>query len=430
MTDLLSDLKALVAKYDAQPEPIPEPTPDPVPTPVPDPVPQPIPVPIPDPQPVPTPQPNPVPMTPDVTNAAELAAAIAAAKSGDTITLAGGSYGALTITGKAGLTLASADPANPATFSGGTIARSKQITLDGLTIAKPIASADNDWLAGLKIDTCDTVTLTNCAVSNGIAVGGQYDGYSKGYPIQISKSANVAISGGMVSGGHRAIMLVDSDGITVDSCDITGFRAVAIGGGGNNNVTITRNHCYGANPYNWPADDHGDYIHLWTDAARGPATGIVIEGNWLDQGAGLPIMGISLQNTGGHYFVDARVTNNLIRTSNDQGIRFDGVQKIDVSGNTIVSPVPVGNLTVNVGGNPRTMSVGQAKFVVNGAQSGVVERNIWGRMSQSPAGVTIQNNLNTTFAQQAATFANPKGTTRADFVALASGPGAGLGIAP
>lgn len=424
MTDLLSDLKALVAKYDAQPEPIPEPTP------VPDPVPQPIPVPIPDPQPVPTPQPNPVPMTPDVTNPAELNAAIAAAQPGTTITLAGGSYGALTISGKTGLTLASADPANQAMFASGTIARCKLVTLDGIKVALPIASADNDWLAGLKIDTCDGITLSGCDLSNGLAIGGTYDGYSKGYPVYVIKSQNVVLKASRISGGHRAVMLVDSDGITVDGNDITGFRAVAVGGGGCNGVTITGNHCYGANPYNWPAADHGDYIHLWTDKARGPATGIVIEGNWLDQGTGLPIMGISLQNTGGHYFVDARVANNLIRTSNDQGIRFDGVQKIDVSGNTIVSPVPVGNLTVNVGGNPRTMSVGQAKFVVNGAQSGVVERNIWGRMSQNPAGVTIQNNLAMTFAQQAATFANPKGTTRADFVALSTGPGAGLGIAP
>lgn len=435
MTDLLADLKALVAKYDTpapDPVPDPQPVPDPVPapTPVPDPAPAPVPVPDPVPAPTPTPVPTPTPgfPMPDVSTAAELSAAIASAQPGDTITLAGGSYGALSLSGKSGLTLASADPANPASFSSAVLTRCNGVTLDGIMVTRPIASSDNDWLAGLKIDACDGVTLRGCDLSNGIAVGGQYDGYSKGYPVHVTKSKNVAIKGNHVRGGHRAVMLVDSDGITVDGNDITGFRAVAVGGGGCNGVTITGNHCYGANPYNWPAADHGDYIHLWTDKARGPATGIVIEGNWLDQGTGLPIMGISLQNTGGHYFADARVANNLIYTSNDQGIRFDGVQALDVVDNTIVSPVPVGQITVNVGGTPRTMSVGQAKFVCNGGQSGQVMRNIWGRMSTSPAGVAIANNLNMTFSQQAAVFTNPTGRAWADFIARADGPGAGLGI--
>ncbi len=420
MTDLLSDLKALVAKYDAAPEPIPEPTPDPVPEPVPEP--QPIPVPIPDPQPVPTPQPNPVPMTPDVTNPAELAAAIAAAQPGAAITLAGGSYGALGLSGKSGLTLKS-DPANPARFSTIALTKCTGMVLDGIAMSRPAQAGDDDNnVKALLLTLCDGVTIRNSDLETQKATSGAFAGFANGYTVYLDRSKNVTLTGNAIRGGRRAVMMQYADTVLVEGNDIHDFRAVAVGGGGNNRVTIRGNYLHDANPWDYPNSDHGDYIHLWDGLGKPPIVGTVIEDNTIMQGTGIPLMGISVQNTQHSGFVDVRVANNLILTADNQGIRFDGVQTIDVENNTIVTPIPETGSSTGKGG--------KARFEIGGAQGGKVIGNIWGSISNALPNCTVQNNLNTTYAQQAATFANPKGTTRADFVALATGPGAGLGIAP
>jgi hypothetical protein len=220
----------------------------------------------------------------------------------------------------------------------------------------------------------------------------------------------------------------------VESNHIHDFRAVGVGGGGNNHVTIKGNYIHDARPWNWPTSDHGDYIHLWDGKGKPPVVGTVIEDNTIDQGAGVPIMGISVQNTQGVYFVDVRVANNLIRTADNQCIRFDGVRQVDVVNNTLVSPVPAGNIVLNIPGYPtRTYPGGSARFQIKTAQSGRIENNIWGGIASVatfPSTVSVKQNLAITFAQQASVFANPKGTARSDFVALPGGPGAGLGIAP
>lgn len=409
MTDLLSDLKALVAKYDAVPEPIPIPVPDPVPAPTP----------TPEPQPVPTPQPIPVPMTPDVTNPAELSAAIAAAQPSAIITLAGGNYGALSLSGKSGLTLKS-DPANPARFTTITLTKCSGMVLDGIAMSRPSQAGDTDNnVKALLLTLCDGVTIRNSDLETQKVTSGAFAGFANGYTVYLDRSKNVTLTGNDIRGGRRAVMMQYADTVLVEGNEVHDFRAVAVGGSGNN-VTIRGNYLHDARPWNYPASDHGDFIHLWDGKGKPPIIGIVIEDNTIMQGAGIPIMGISIQNTQGVYFEDARVANNLVITENNQCLRFDGVRAIDVQCNTFLSPVAEHSSNTGVGG--------QARFQIGGAQSGKVLNNIWGGISSLLPNCTVSGNLVMKYQDQINVLTNPTGSTRIDFIAKSGGKGVGLGI--
>ncbi len=355
-----------------------------------------------------------------ITGPAQLTAALATARPGDMLLLAAGSYGALTIASKSGLTLKS-DPANPARFVTIALTKCQGMTLDGLAVSRPPQAGDTDNnVRAVNLTSCDGITMTGCDVEAQKAVAGAYAGFPNGFAINAMQSKNVVIRGCDIRGGHRAVMMQFADTVLIEGNHIHDFRAVGVGGGGNNNLTIRGNDLHDARPWNYPKSDHGDFIHLWDGKGKPPIVGTVIEDNTIRQAAGMPIMGISVQNTQGSYFVDVRVSNNLVQTANNQCLRFDGVRSIDVTGNTFLSPVPEQASSTGIGG--------KARFQIGGAQSGRVERNIWGGISSTLPNCTVASNLKTTFAQQAAVFVNPKGTARADFLALASGPGAGLGI--
>ena len=407
MTDL-AKVRALavqiVAEIDAVPAPDPVPVPDP--TPAPDPVPTPDPVPVPAPTPDPVPAPVPAPFPANVANRAELLAAIAP---GAKLYLAPGDYGALTITGKTGLSIASADPANPARFA--TLAATG---CSGLALADLYAKGTQPGGIGATISLikCSASSITDCHVE-----AAAVDGVAGGYPIYVLSSQNIAITRVTTRGGLRGMQIADSDGVTALDADCADFRAVAIGGGGNNDLTIDGLQSRNAISKSWPNGDHGDHIHLWTDKARGPSKNIAIRNSTMMDASGNPIMGISIQTTGGHYFDGVVLENNLIVGANSQAMRLENIRNGRIARNALVPTVPFA-------ANPPR---GEAKCLLVGGQNIAVDGNIFGNLpNATPA--TVGTNLKITVADLARVFANPTGSNRDDFFALASGPGAGLGI--
>lgn len=405
MTDLLSDLKALVAKYDAT---APDPQPDPVP------IPDPQPVPVPDPTPIPTPTPAPLPKA-TASTAAELAAALKAAQPGDTITLAGGDYGALKLASKAGLTIASADPKNPPRFTAINATGCSALVLSGLSLA---GNDGSSLLTTLRLDGCKGAVVRGCQIDAANI------GVSAGAVVYVIKSQDVEIDGNRIRGGHETIMLVDSDRITVTGNSLSDFGAVAVRGGGDNDVLIDSNDMRRATSPSWPLGDHGDYIHLWTKPARGVVSNVTITNNLMDQDSGNPIMGISLQITGGHSFANVVIGGNLILSDNAQAMRLEGINGGRIVGNTMVPTCAKGPR--QVGGT--TIWVGEAKLMLVGGSGVTVDRNIYGAMPRAGAVLAGGANLGITFADLAKVFTNPTGRAWADFIARADGPGAGLGI--
>jgi len=356
------------------------------------------------------------------TTPASISADLQAAKPGAVLTLAPGNYGALGLSGKSGLTLKS-DPTNPARFTSIALTKCSGMVLDGLTVSRPPQAGDSDNnVKALYLNSCDGVTIVNGDVEVQPATAGAYAGFGNGYPIYANLSKNLTIRGNHVRGGRRAIMMQYCDKALVEGNEAHHFRAVGVCGAGCNFLTIRGNYLHDANPWHWgkPGGDHGDFIHVWDGKGKPPIQGIIVEDNTLMQGSGWAILGITIQNTQKAGVVDARVANNLVITNHNQAILFSGVRAIDVQNNTLLATIAAFSTPTAIGG--------QARFQIGGAQSGIVSGNIWGAIASALPNCTVRNNLATKFADQARVFTNPTGSARADFFALAAGPGAGLGI--
>jgi len=409
MTDL-AKVRALavqiVAELDAVPAPEPHPVPGPVPTPVPDPAPTPDPVPVPDPMPPTVPSPAPMPV--NVRSRAELLAAIA---NGAALCLAPSDYGAISISGKAGLSIASADPANPARFTTIAATGCSGLALTGLFVK---GTKSGGIRATISLTRCSSSRIVDCHAETAAV-----DGVADGYPIYVIGSQDIAITGTKTRGGQRGMHLADNDNLSVLGADCADYRAVAIGIGGPKGLIIDGLFARRAISKSWPNGDHGDHIHIWTDKARGPSTDIVIRNCTLLEGGGNAIMGISIQTppSGGHYYDRVEIDNNLIVGANSQAIRMENVRNGKVTRNTLVPTVPFN-------ANPPR---GEAKCLLVGGQNIKVDGNIFGNLpNATPA--TVGTNLKIISADLAKVFSDPTGTTRGGFLARTDGPGAGLGI--
>lgn len=90
-------------------------------------------------------------ITINVSNAAQLAAAIRSAKGGETILLAAGDYGALSIKGRMlseTVTIKSADPANDARISDLRIDKSSGFRIEDIDLNRPLKAGEADFTQG------------------------------------------------------------------------------------------------------------------------------------------------------------------------------------------------------------------------------------------------------------------------------------------
>lgn len=249
----------VLAELLAAPEPAPEPIPDPAP--VPEPVPVPDPAPVPDPVPAPPP-PGQTPAPPVIggtvaRNAAELLAMWQAAKPGDTIGLANGHYGAMTLAGKDGVTLV-AENALAAGFD-----RILTKSLDGLDLngidfcpTGPVPYSNNPP-KGLKGEsTARNVRVTGCRF-RAAQDSANHDQWTAadwkrayqgavlldGFGASLKDCDAIGVAGGFWLTGDAARM----DNMRVDGCSHDGYRCGGSGHvvrtiSGANFVAIDGNH--------------------------------------------------------------------------------------------------------------------------------------------------------------------------------------------
>lgn len=340
--------------------------------------------------------------------------ALKAAQPGDELVLAAGAYPKLVMGGKSDLIIRSEDPANPASFTSIAAAAGKNLIFRGLNLK------GDDGLAlktTLRLTSCQNILVDDCDIE-AAAVG-----VSAGSPFYAINSQDVVLIDSHIRGGHETVFFVDCDRVSAIRNTLSDFGAVAVRSGGNNYLMIDGNHMARAISKSWPIKDHGDFIHCWTDHVRGVSRNITIINNTMDQDSGNPIMGISLQNTQGAYFDGVRVENNLYLGDNAQALRFDGVRNAKVLRNAFVPTCTKGTRLVGT----KTIFVGEAKLLINGAQGVKVDGNIFGGLPRA-GGVTQGKNLAIKFADLPKVFVDPTNRSHQGFTALAGGPGAGLGI--
>ena len=344
-------------------------------------------------------------------------------QSGQTITLPPGTYGKLSLTGKSGVTIQSQDPLNPAVFTSGALTGCSNIKLEGVEFRQVCSSATADYTATLKFDRCDMIAFTG-SVIGGLMPSGPRKGFAEGRGIWATQTTGLSFTDSDFTGHKHSIYLTDCAGVTVKASRGSGYRCAFVVGGNNSMVDVSGNSFGDARPWQFGNDavggDHGDHVHFFTKNGL-TCDHISIIGNTVLQGGGSPIMGFSLQITGGGGFSNVAIEDNVLSVGNGQGMRLENLDGFTIKHNAIVTCAGYERVTPKV-------------QMLAGCSQGVIDGNIWAGAAGAQAGLATGKNLIVQMAQPAAsTYAgralvNPLGTTRADFVALASGPGAGLGI--
>lgn len=292
-----------------------------------------------------------------VTNATELKAALSVARDGDTISLKGGAYGDVTISGvsfASGVTIASADAGAPASFHSLNIVGSKGLDFSGVNIDFTPTMTTYAFSPALRINTSSDISFTGGKIVGGPAINGVSPdapvgtsdstgnvlGLYTGRGVSIEKSSDVTIANSDISALMKGVVLTEVTGLKVSGNAIHDTRTGMVTGVDVSNAVIENNNIYSSNPHNFSgAGDHADFIHLWTELSRqtSASENIVIRGNMIEQGDGQAILGIYLDDNGnGLGFKNVDISQNVILNGNYQGMRLENVFDSSVTGNTLL----------------------------------------------------------------------------------------------
>ena len=286
----------------------------------------------------------------NVSTASQLTTALASAKGGDTITLASGNYGDVTISKSfaSDVTITSASATSPAVLHSLTLNSSSHIVLDALAINFVPTATTYSFSPAVTINNSSYITFEHSTVVGGNAITGVSQsattldstgnvlGLPTGQGIQIGKSTNITVDDVEVSKLFKGIVIASSDYVTVEHSDIHDLRTTAIVAGGGNHITIDSNHLHDINPWHWGSGDHADFLAMWTNAGQTTAsTDIKITNNLMEQGKGTAVLGMWLQG-GDVGYTNVQISGNAILNGNFQGITLWDVNGVSIDHNTLL----------------------------------------------------------------------------------------------
>lgn len=278
-----------------------------------------------------------------VTSAAGLLSALAGAAGGETIQLAAGDYGAIYLTQ---YNFSQAVNIVGGNFAGIQVTNSSGINFEGTSVTFVPDANSTSNSQGIRIWQSQNISINNATVTGGLSVNGvdpsatsgdatgNVIGYPVGKGINIDTSSNISVTNSDISVFAKGITFSGGSNILIDNNDIHDLRTTPISGTVASNLTISNNHSWDSFPWQFGVQDHGDRIHIWTNGA--PMTGLVISNNYLDQGAGDPMLGIYLDDNGSNKgFTNAIISGNTLIDGTGQGVLLENVSGT-VSNNTLI----------------------------------------------------------------------------------------------
>jgi len=279
-----------------------------------------------------------------VSTAAQLQSVLTAATGGETIQLAAGNYG--------GVYLTQFNFAQTVTIQGGTFASLQVVSSSGLNFegtnvnfVPDMSSTSNSQ--GIRVYQCQNVNFNNATLVGGPSVNGvdpssttgdatgNVLGLPVGKGINFDTCVNSSITNSDISMFAKGVTVAGGHDLLIDNNDIHDLRTTPISGSVISNLVITNNHTWDSHTWNFGGSgDHGDRIHIWTD--KNAISGLVISNNYLDQGAGDPMLGIYLDDNGQKLgFTNAIISGNTLIDGSGQGVLLENVTGT-VSDNTLI----------------------------------------------------------------------------------------------
>lgn len=237
-----------------------------------------------------------------VSNAAQLRSAINSASQGDTIRLADGSYGDVSLKGVENLTLT--------------------------------AAGSNAVLSELDVRNADGLTL------DGLTLEGRTDGagYGTGTAIEIKASSDVTLTNTEISDYAKGVRVWDASGLTISNNSIDNISIDGIVLGHVQNTRVTGND---VTMHGREAVDHKDAIQVYNQGDKAPTSNLTIADNTLTAEDG-NIHGIYMGNAdaarGGRseYYSDITITGNVIDVQHKLGIAVGQTDGLTITDNVVL----------------------------------------------------------------------------------------------
>ena len=220
----------------------------------------------------------------NVSNSSQLKSALSKANGGDTINLAGGSYGSLSLSGKGGVTIKGNGDAK---FSAMTLRGASKVTIDNVKFS--------GGGMGLKADGGSNLKVTNCDFS-GLGIGASF---------------------------------LHITGLTVSNNDFTSLSTDAMRFAGISNAVISGNKY--VEKGSAAGSSHKDFIQFWGNG-DGPSKNVKIAGNEFYSSDGLT-HGIFM-NSG--VFSNITIEKNYLKSSHTHGITVSKGVDLDILYNTLI----------------------------------------------------------------------------------------------
>ncbi len=284
-----------------------------------------------------------------VSDAAGLRDALREAQGGETIALAPGDYGTLTLSGlapSAPVTLRSAEPSDPARLSGMTLRGVSKLRLEGLVLdyayepgTRPTGARPFQILGGSDIAIVDSTFEGDMASGTGSAAD---DGYAAGTGLFARWTRGLEIRGSLFTGWFRAAVLREIDDLAVVGNRITDIRSDGLDLVAVQRALVEGNEI-GAFRRSPESGDHADMIQFWTNKTDRPSTDVTIRGNVLHAGDGDATQSIFMRNeevdrgrAGPEMFYrDITIEDNVIANAHLHGITVGEADGLTIRRNTL-----------------------------------------------------------------------------------------------
>ena len=332
-----------------------------------------------------------------VSSLTELYAALATATGGETIALAPGNYGKMSLTVQSkfdytypsNVTITSADPDNPAVFTGLDIRDAANLTFDSVVFDYTFTTGDPISAKPFSVSGGENITIRNSTFDGDVArgVSAVDDGYGYGYGLSVRGTTGVTLEGNEIYNFNRGLVVTESSKIAVIGNELHSMRMDGMNFVEVTDVVIEENyiHDFRGSP---TSGDHCDMIQFWTSGTDSPSTDIVIRGNVLDIGNGTMTQSIFMRNevvdkglAGSEMFYqNVLIEENIITNAHQHGIVVGETAGLVIRQNTVLHAD---------GGNPDGLdsSVEIPRIAVASTSTAVV---VTGNVTSNIVGLTTQ----------------------------------------
>ncbi len=265
----------------------------------------------------------------NASNTSEFLSALRAAKPGDTIQLASGTYSNVVIKGlniSGDINITSADAGKPAVLTDMQVLSSSGLNFSNLEFKVDPNGASNPF----------RVTDSKDIHFNNLNVHGSLDGTPSNdtAAMLIRTSSDVSVTNSEFQQLSNGLSQLDNNGLTISGNSFHDIRIDGVRGGGSSNVTITKN--FFTDFYRQPGD-HPDAIQFWTTNTTTPGKNITVTDNVFVRGDGTPVQGVFMKDEVGNLpFENVKISGNMIIGAAYNGISIKGGKNVEVVNNTVL----------------------------------------------------------------------------------------------